>query len=80
MDMQTIRQNYLIHAPVSKVWDAFVNPKAIESWGAGPNAIMNDKTTKVELLHENVNDKDEKSLSAGWKKFYLTPMKNYLEK
>jgi len=40
--MKTSKQNYKIDAPVAKVWKAFVDPKEIEAWGAGP-AEMNDK-------------------------------------
>ncbi len=38
--MKKIKQTYLINAPVEKVWEALVDPKVIEKWGAGP-AIMN---------------------------------------
>ncbi len=33
---KTIKQNYVIKAPISEVWQAFVDPKIIEKWGAGP--------------------------------------------
>jgi uncharacterized protein YndB with AHSA1/START domain len=38
--MQTIRQNYLINAPVEGVWQALVDPKIIDEWGGG-DAEMN---------------------------------------
>ncbi len=37
-----IKQEYLIAAPIDKVWEALVDPNIIESWGAGP-AVMNDQ-------------------------------------
>lgn len=125
--MNTIKQEYLINAPVGKVWEALVNPKEIEKWGAGP-AKMDDKEgfafslwggdiygtntkvlpnqileqdwyegkwlepskvrftlskvgdkTKIELLHENVPDNQAEDIEDGWKRYYLGPMKDYLE-
>ena len=32
------------------------------------------------LLHDNVPDADEKDINAGWKIYYLGPLKEYLEK
>ena len=40
--MKTIKQTYLINAPITKVWQALVNPKIIEEWGGG-EAKMSDK-------------------------------------
>lgn len=40
--MKVIRQTYKINAPVEKVWQALVDPKIIDDWGAGP-AKMDDK-------------------------------------
>ena len=40
--MKTIRQTYHIHASIQEVWQALVDPKDIESWGAGP-AKMDEK-------------------------------------
>ncbi len=37
-----------------------------------------DKTI-VTLLHENVPDKKYKSLSQGWKDYYLGPLQTFLE-
>ncbi len=31
-----IEKSYLINAPVSKVWQALVDPNLIEKWGGGP--------------------------------------------
>lgn len=40
--MKSFKQTYLINASVAKVWDALVNPKIIDRWGAGP-AKMSEK-------------------------------------
>ena len=40
--MKTIDQTYSIQAPLSKVWQAFVDPSVIEEWGGGP-AEMNEQ-------------------------------------
>lgn len=67
------------------------NKKLVQEWYSSDSpkhpthatfilTAKDDKTTKLELLQENVNDKDEKSLSEGWKQFYLGPLKKYLEK
>lgn len=41
--MSVIRQSYIVHAAVTKVWKALVDPVQINEWGAGP-AIMSDET------------------------------------
>lgn len=35
--------------------------------------------TQLTLTHENIPDKDAKSIDAGWKSFYLAPLKQSLE-
>ncbi|MBI3260888.1 SRPBCC domain-containing protein [Candidatus Berkelbacteria bacterium] len=40
--MKIIRKSYLIGAPVAKVYQALVDPKIIDRWGAGP-AQMSDR-------------------------------------
>ena len=126
--MKTIKQAYLIDAPIEKVWNALVVPKEIENWGAG-SAKMDDKVgtkfelwggdihgtntrvvknkileqdwyggdwpqpskatfllseengkTKLDLVHENVPDKEAESIDEGWKEYYLGPIRDYLEK
>ncbi len=127
--MKTIKQEYLIDAPVEKVWKALVDPKQIGEWGAGPNVKMNenvgtkfslwggdvhgentkvvenrvleqdwfggdwdepskvkftlsdeDGKTKIELVHENIPDNETKDIDDGWRRYYLGPLKDYLEK
>ena len=125
--MKTIKQSYKINAPAEKVWQALVDPKIIEKWGAGP-AQMDDKVgtrfklwggdihgrntkvvknkklvqdwyggnwqkpskltleltnldgkTQVELVHEDVPDKEAENIEDGWKRYYMGPLKGYLE-
>lgn len=40
--MKTIKQSYIIKAPLEKVWQALIDPKIIDDWGGGP-AVMEDK-------------------------------------
>lgn len=35
--------------------------------------------TKIELVHENIPDKEAKEIEDGWKKYYLGEIKNLLE-
>ena len=36
--------------------------------------------TKIKLIHENVPDKEIDNIDDGWHRYYLGPMKVYLEK
>lgn len=47
--MKTIKQKYSINAPVTNVWDALVNPKTIDKWGAGPAKMTDKKGRKFSL-------------------------------
>ena len=40
--MKSIHKTYVFNSPIDKVWDAFVNPKTIDSWGGG-KAEMSEK-------------------------------------
>lgn len=125
--MSVIRQSYIIHAGVGKVWEALVNPVLINEWGAGP-AKMSDKVgfkfslwngdiygknlevklrkmivqewvfgkgkpsrvqisltfenqrTYIDLLHEDVPDRDRDKINKGWKDFYFGPLKDWVER
>lgn len=53
--MKSLKQEYTISAPIDKVWEAFVSPKIIDKWGAGP-AKMDDKPgTKFTLWGGDVH-------------------------
>lgn len=69
--MKVLRQTYKIKAPLSKVWEAFVDPKIIEKWGGGP-AKMNEKEGfEFSLWGGDINGKNtkvvkEKILKQDW--------------
>lgn len=62
--MKTIKQTYHIKAPVEKVWEALVNSKEIEGWGAVPAKI----------------DDEADDITEGWKRYYLGEIKKLLKK
>lgn len=35
--------------------------------------------TKVELIHENIPDKEAKEIGDGWKSYYMNPLKDLVE-
>ena len=43
------------------------------------NLAEEDGKVKLELIQTGVPDKYEKDLDDGWRDFYLTPLKNFLE-
>lgn len=126
--MKTIKQKYVIKASIAKVWQALVDPKLIDDWGAG-SAKMSDQEgfefklwggdiygknikvipeslliqewtagnwenpsqvtfslkadkgkTVVDLLHENIPDKEVSEIDSGWDSYYMGPLKEYVEK
>ncbi len=125
--MSVIRQSYIVHAGVGKVWEALVNPALINEWGGGP-AKMSDKPgfkfslwngdiygknievkprkmivqewvmgkskpsrvqisltyenqrTYIDLLHEDVPDRERDKINKGWKDFYFGPLRDWVER
>lgn len=69
--MKSVHQTYKIHAPLSKVWQALVDPSIIDKWGAGP-ATMDDKEgTSFSLwggsIHgTNTKVQEHKLLQQDW--------------
>lgn len=69
--MKSIKQTYLINAPISKVWQAFIDPKIIEQWGGGP-AKMDDKEGSEfslwggDIYGTNTRVVKEKLLEQDW--------------
>lgn len=69
--MKTIKQIYFIHAPLSEVWKALVDPEYIDGWGGGP-AKMDEKVgTRFSLWDgsiwgTNIEVKPEKKLVQEW--------------
>lgn len=69
--MKTIKQTYHIKAPISEVWQALVNPKYIEEWGAGPAQMDDNVGTQFKLwggdIHgTNIEVVPEKKLVQEW--------------
>ena len=69
--MKKIQQTYHIKAPVSKVWQAFVDPKMIDAWGGGPAKMDSRVGTKFTLwggdIHgTNTSVVKEKTLVQDW--------------
>lgn len=64
--------------------------KLVQEWWSGtdrwdePSIVtftLTEKNgkTKLELVQENVPNKNAKDIDDGWKSFYLVPLKKYLE-
>ncbi len=62
--------------------------KLIQDWMSGEweeyskvtfNLSEKDGKTKIDLLHENIPDKEAKDIADGWKRYYLGPLKKLLE-
>ncbi len=47
--MKTIKQTYIIEAPVEKVWEALTDPKIIDDWGAGPAKMSPEEGVEFEI-------------------------------
>jgi uncharacterized protein YndB with AHSA1/START domain len=58
--MKSIKQSYQIKAPISKVWQALVDPDIISKWSKNP-AIMDDKVgTEFKLWGEEIYGENTK--------------------
>ena len=69
--MQTIKQTYLIHAPLKEVWEALVNPEYINNWGGGPAKMDSNIGTKFSLWDgtiwgKNIQVVPDKQLVQEW--------------
>lgn len=65
------------------------NKELVQEWFGGKwdkpskvtfTLIMKNNVTEVNLLHEDVPDEEAKSITDGWKTYYLGPLKKLLEK
>lgn len=74
-----------IHGTNTKV---VKNKELVQDWYGGewdlPSKVtfkLSSKTdlTKVDLLHEDVPDKEAGDIADGWKRYYLGPLKELLE-
>lgn len=66
-----------------------VNKELAQDWYGGkwdePSKVVFTLTKKgdrtlLELVHENVPEKEIADIDSGWDNYYLDPMKEYLEK
>jgi uncharacterized protein YndB with AHSA1/START domain len=69
--MKTIKQMYVIEAPVAKVWQALVDPEMINKWGGGPAKMSDEVGFEFELWNgdiwgKNVKVIKEKRLVQEW--------------
>ena len=71
MSRKTLKQDYKINAPISKVWQALIDPKLIDAWGGGP-AKMSDKIGFEfslwggDVYGKNIKVVSEKLLAQDW--------------
>ncbi len=69
--MKILRQTYLISAPVSKVWQALVDPKIIDKWGGGPAKMRDEVGYKFSLWGRDIHGTNtkvikERELAQDW--------------
>lgn len=41
--------------------------------------FKNGNVTKIEILHENIPDKDYEDINKGWNEYYFGPLKEFAE-
>ena len=58
--MATIRQDYLIHAPVEEVWASLTESPIIEKWGAGPAMFTAEVDGEFSLWGGDIYGKNTK--------------------
>lgn len=65
------------------------NKELVQEWFSGDwkeasratfKLQANGNKTTIQLIHENVPDKDASDIDDGWKSYYLGPLKKLLEK
>ena len=56
--MKSIKQTYIIHAPVEEVWQAFADPKVIDGWGGGPAKMSEEVEFEFEVWGGDVHGKN----------------------
>lgn len=65
------------------------NKALVQDWSSGdwekPSKVTftltpQDDGVKVDLLHEDVPDREADEITDGWKQYYLGPLKDLLEK
>jgi activator of HSP90 ATPase len=69
--MKTIKQMYVIEAPVESVWKVLVDPEDINRWGGGPAKMSDEEGFEFELWNGDIWGKNtkvikEKRLVQDW--------------
>lgn len=104
--VRIIRQSYIIHAPVSKVWEVLVGfklwdenihskslevipkKKLVQEWRIGKRGKASGVTialtyengrTYIDLLHEEVPEREWEEINKSWKENYFGPIKRLVE-
>lgn len=70
--MKSLKQKYVIRAPLEKVWDGLTNAKVIEKWGGGPAKMNESVGYEFSLWGGDINGKNikvakGKVLKQEWK-------------
>lgn len=55
-----IKQEYLIKAPIEKVWDALTEPSIIDEWGGGPAKMKAEENYEFSLWGGDIHGKNIK--------------------
>jgi activator of HSP90 ATPase len=56
--MKTVKQTYLINAPIEKVWQALVDPKIIDDWGGGEAKMSEEENFEFSLWGGDIHGKN----------------------
>ncbi|OGH10947.1 MAG: hypothetical protein A3B38_04285 [Candidatus Levybacteria bacterium RIFCSPLOWO2_01_FULL_36_13] len=62
--MKSLKQTYIINAPVKEVWKALTDPKYIEGWGAGKCVMDEKEGTNFSLWGESIWGRNTKVVSG----------------
>ena len=70
--MKTVKQSYLINAPVEKVWQSLVDPKIIDEWGGGSAKMSEEEGFEFSIWDGDIHGKNievipNKKLVQDWK-------------
>lgn len=58
--MKSFQQVYKINAPLREVWQAFVDPQIINTWGAGPAKMSEEEGQEFSLWGGDIYGKNTK--------------------
>ncbi len=55
--MKSLQKDYLIKAPITKVWSALIDPELIDDWGAGQAKMSDQVGFEFELWDGDIRGK-----------------------